>query len=119
MLNDLLIDADQKKEIVSAFRQRKNAEFDVLDHKVGRERSCVTSSLKLNINWVAPILEGDRSKLNELHFLLATTTKPLERLPSPKEIAEMIKSDTDREYFLNNLRIGIITREDFEISKFL
>jgi hypothetical protein len=119
LLNDSLVDANQKKEIVRVFKLRKNAEFDALDYRVGRERSCVTNSLKLNINWVTPILDGDRPKIEQLHFLLATATKPMEHLPSPKEIAETIKSDSNRKYFLNNLRNGIITREDFEISKLL
>jgi hypothetical protein len=119
LLNDLLVDVNQKKKIVSAFMERKNAEFNVLDYRVGRERSCVTNSLALNINWVAPILESDRPKIDDLHFLLATATKPMDSIPSPKDIAEKIKSDTDRKYFLNNLRNGIITRDDFEISRFL
>jgi len=119
LLNDSIIGVEQKREIVKLFRQRKNGKFDILEYKVGRERSCVTKSLKLDINWVVPILDRDRQKVDEFHFLLATATKPMDRIPSTKEIAETIKSDSERKYFINNLINGIITYNDFEISKFL
>ena len=119
LLNDSIIAADKKKEIVKLFRQRKNNVFDILEYKVGRERSCITKSLKLDINWVVPILESDKRKIDELHFLLATATKPMKSIPSFKEIAQTIKSDKKRNYFINNLINGIITYDDFEISKLL
>jgi hypothetical protein len=119
LLNDSIIDVDKKKEIVKLFRQRKNAGFNVLEYKVGKERSCITKSLKLDIHWVVPVLESDKPKIDELHFLLATATKPMSKIPSPQEIAQTIKSDNKRKYFINNLTHGIITYNDFEISKLL
>ncbi len=119
LLNDSIIEADEKKEILKLFKRRKNAVFDILEYKVGRERSCITRSLKLDINWVTPILESDKSKINELHFLLATATKPMKNIPSIEEIAGTIKLDKKRKYFINNLTNGIITYNDFDISKLL
>jgi hypothetical protein len=119
LLNDTIIEANIKKEIIKLFRQRKNQGFDILEYKVGRERSCITKSLKLDISWVSPILDTDKSKVDELHFLLATPTKPMTSIPTCKEIAETIKSDKKRNYFINNLTNGIITYDDFEIAKYL
>lgn len=119
LLNNSIIEADKKKEILKLFKQRRNAGFDLHEYKVGRERSCITKSSKLDINWVIPILESDKSKINELHFLLATATKPMKNIPSIEEIADTIKLDKKRKYFINNLTNGIITYNDFEISKLL
>ncbi len=119
LLNDLIIEESIKKEIIKLFRQRKNKRFDILEYKVGKERSCVTKSLKLNINWVVPILDRDKSKINKLHFLLAIATKPTKNIPTCEEIAKTISSDRERNYFMNNLTRGIITYDDFEIAKWL
>ncbi len=119
LLNDSIIETGKKKEIIKLFRQRKNNGFNINEYKVGRERSCITRSLKLDINWVVPILERDKPKIDGLKFLLAAATKPMKNIPSFKEIAETIKLDNKRNYFINNLINGIITYNDFEISKFL
>jgi hypothetical protein len=119
LLNDSIIDVNKKKEIVKLFRQRRNANFDVSEYKVGKERSCISKSLKLDINWVAPVSRNDKQQIDEFHFLLATATKPDNKLPSHKEIAQTIKADIQRKYFINNLINGIITHDDFEIAKLL
>jgi len=119
LLNDSIIDVDKKKEIITFFRQRKNANIDISEYKVGRERSCISKSLKLDINWVVPISGNDKQKIDELHFLLATATKPDYKIPSLKEIAKTIKADNQRKYFINNLINGIITHDDFEIAKLI
>lgn len=119
LLNDSIIDVNKKKEIVTLFRQRKNANFDVSEYKVGKERSCISKSLKLDINWVAPVSGNDKQQIDEFHFLLATAIKPDNKLPSHKEMAQTIKADIQRKYFINNLINGIITHDDFEIAKLL
>jgi hypothetical protein len=116
LLNDSIIEENIKKEIIQLFRQKQNEEFCTCEYKVGIERSCVTKSLRLNINWVVPILNRDKSKINDLHFLLATPTKPMSKKPTCKEIAERIVTDKERDYFINNLTHGIITYDDFEIA---
>lgn len=119
LLNDSTIEASVKKEIIKLFRQKKNDDVDTHEFRIGKERTCITKSLRLNINWVAPILSSDKAKIDEFHFLLATPTKPrpLDSIPTYDRIAETIKSDTTRKYFMNNLSHGIITYDDFEIAK--
>ena len=119
LLNDSIIDVNKKKEIVKLFWQRRNVQFDINEYKVGRERSCISKSLKLDINWVAPVSGNDKQQIDEFHFLFATATKPDNKLPSHKEIAQTIKADIQRKYFINNLINGIITHNDFEIAKLL
>ncbi len=118
LLNNSIIETSARKEISKLFKQQKNQEFNVGEYKVGKERSCVTQSLKLNINWVAPIFSSDKSKIDEFHLLLATATKPMATIPTFEEIADAVKSDR-RNYFINNVSHGIITHDDFEIAKFL
>lgn len=119
LLNDKKIEPNQRNEIIKFFIKRKNSKFEVNEYKVTPEKSCITESLKLNVNWVEPILESDAEKLNKFDFLMATATKPKNKLLTYKEIAHGIKSDNDRKYFINNLSNGIITNEDFNISKLL
>lgn len=119
LLNEPKIDENQKKEIIKIFRQRKNTQFDIKGYKVGKERSCISKSLKLDINWVAPVSGNDQQRIDEFHFLLATATKPDNKLPTYQEVAQTIKADKQRKYFINNLMNGIITYDDFEIAKLL
>jgi len=119
LFNDAMIDENIKKEIIKLFRSRKNTDFDINEYKLDREKSCVTKSLKLNINWPEPVLKADKLKLDQFHFLLATATKPTKPAISITEIATMVKNDTKRRYYINNLIHGIITSQDFEISKLL
>lgn len=119
LFNDSMIDENIKKEVAKLFRTRKNDNFDIKDYKVKGERSCITKSLKLDIRWVEPLTIQDRQELNKIHLLLATATKPMDKVPTFQEIANTIKDDTDRKYFINNITNGIITYDDFEIAKLL
>ena len=113
------IDKNRKKEIVTLFRQRKNKEFDINKYKIKNEYSCISESLELNIDWVAPISRNDKQQIDAFHILLATATMPDENIPTHKEIARTIKGDLVRKYFINNLINGIITYDDFEIANLL
>jgi len=119
LLNKNKVTTEHKKEIVSFFVKRKNSKFDMNEYKIRPEKSCVTKSLKLDIDWIEPILKSDTEKLNSFDFLLATATKPKNKLLTFEEIANGIKSDSKRKYFINNLSNGIITNQDFDISKLL
>jgi hypothetical protein len=119
LINDSIVNTKQKNEIVRLFRQKKSTTFDVNEYKVDKERSCVSKSLKLDINWVAPVLENDKHKVDGFHLLLATATKPDKIIPTYDKIAQTILGDTKRKYFINNLTNGIITYDDFEIAKLL
>lgn len=119
LFNDNKIDSNLKKEIIKLFRKRKNMDFNINEYKVSKEKSCITKSLKLNINWLESIDPNDSEKLNQFDFLMATATKPEpnNRLLTFEDIANGVKTDNERRYFINNLGNGIITQEDFEISK--
>ncbi|MDO9087577.1 MAG: hypothetical protein Q7U53_15320 [Anaerolineaceae bacterium] len=117
LTNESIIEASAKKGITKLFNQQKiNQKINTFEYKVGRERSCVTPSLKLDINWVTPLLSSDKNTIDEFHLLLATATKPMIKIPTYKEIAASINSDK-RKYFINNVTHGIITHDDFEIAK--
>jgi hypothetical protein len=120
LLNDSTIDANPKDEFVRLFRRQKgNTKFDIKDYKVDRERSCISKSLGLDIDWVTLVSANDKDKMDEFHFLLATATKPEQTIPRFSEIARTIKADTERKYFINNLTNGIITYDDFKIAHVL
>jgi hypothetical protein len=119
LLNTGTIPDNLKKEIISLFRKRKNIQFNIEDYKVTGERSCLTRSLKLDIDWIEAVIPEDKEKLNNFHFLLATATMPKKPISTKEEIAETIKTDNKRRYFINNLTSGIITSEDFEISNLI
>jgi|JI8StandDraft_1071087.scaffolds.fasta_scaffold138864_2 hypothetical protein len=105
-----------KNEIIRFFIKRKNLEFIIDDYKVYKEKSCITKSLKLNIDWLKPIDCKDNDRLNQFDFLFGIATKPTNRLLNYDEIAIGIKNDLERKYFINNIMNGIITQEDFKIS---
>jgi len=56
--------------------------------------------------------------MDEFHLLLATATKPMDRIPKIEEIANTIKADK-RKYFVNNVTHGIVTHDDFEIARYI
>jgi hypothetical protein len=117
LVNENKINKETKKEIIKLFKQRKNQQFIPKEYKVGREKSCVTSSLKLDINWPQALIPSDQIKLNQFDFVLGTATNPKNEVVTIDTIAKKIAADKDRRYFLNNISNGIITYEDFDIAK--
>lgn len=116
LINGEKISIDNKKQIISFFRKRKNQDFDIAKYKIKGERACLTKSLKLDIDWIKPILKSDENKINSFDVVFATATKPNAERLSIQSLAEKIWEDNDRRYYLNNIANGIITQEDFEIS---
>ncbi|MCH7514228.1 MAG: hypothetical protein IH947_09860 [Bacteroidetes bacterium] len=117
LINEKKINPEIKNMIVKCFRNKKNQSFAPKDYKVGREISCVTLSLKLNIDWIQTLVPSDQDRLSQFDLLLATATKPENEMLGIEKIAERIIADLERRYFLNNISHGIITYNDFEISK--
>lgn len=117
LMNEGKINVNTKKEIIKLFKQRKNQSFDPNEYKVGREKPCVTMSLKLDIIWLKTLSSSDQAKLDQFDCLFATATNPENKLITINEIATGIRADNDRRYFLNNVSNGIITYEDFEIAR--
>lgn len=119
MINKSRMGKDPTKAIKKIFKDRVTKFLVVNEYKIGREKSCISKSLELTIPWVEPISGNDQSKIDEFDFLLATATKPTTPSPAIQKIAQLIKSDTVRKYFMNNIENGIITQEDFSIVKHL
>lgn len=105
--------------VIKYFKKNKNMDFNYQDFKIGNEKIVVYPSLKLNIDSIVTVNENDESKLYNLDFLLATVTKPNIKINETKRLASLVKGDTKRQYYINNISNGIITGEDFEISKLL
>ena len=119
LLNDNKITGELKNNIVAFFKKRKNMDFNINDYGINGEKSCVTSGLELNIDCVKPINNEDILELDNFDILLATATKPNLQLNETKKLAGLIKVDTKRYYYINNISNGIITNDDNEISKLL
>lgn len=89
------------------------------EFKLGREKSCVCNNSELNIKWPPPVDTREKENLSRFHFLLATATKPkhknTSRYPTQYEIAETVKKDSKRFYFIQNVKSGITTSQDNSI----
>lgn len=119
MINKSRLEKDIVKSIKKIFNEKIIEPLDTSAYKVGRERSCISKTLELTIPWIAAVSGHDQSKMDEFDFLLGAATQPTSPQPNIQEIARLIKSDNDRRYFLNNIKNGILTHEDFNISKHL
>jgi hypothetical protein len=84
--------------------------------KLGREKSCVCSNSELNIKWPVPVDTREEEKLSRFDFLLATATRPRHknkpRYPTHSEIAQTVIKDSNRFYFIQNIKYGITTFQD-------
>lgn len=84
--------------------------------RLGTEKSCVCDNSELNIRWPAPVDTREKEKLSRFDFLLATATKPKHknksRYPTHSELAEAVKKDLKRFYFVQNVKYGITTFQD-------
>jgi hypothetical protein len=119
MINKSRVEKDVTKSIKKMFKEKVTEPLDTNNYKVGREKSCISNTLELSIPWIAPVSANDQFKMNDFDFLLGTATQPTSSQPSIQEITRLIKADNDRRYFLNNIKNGIVTHEDFNISKHL
>ena len=94
---------------------------DCDDYRFGREKRSLSTKGVLQIRWPEPLNSKDIVNLNELDFLIATITKPESRnrsqnkYPSILEIADSVKKDKSRKYFINNFSNKIITFQDIRI----
>lgn len=82
--------------------------------KIGREKSCIDKDGRLNINWLEPVDKRAMQTLNEYDIVIATATKPI-NYPSINELAENVKNETERYYFIENYKVGITTFQDLQV----
>lgn len=119
MINKSRLEKSVVKSIKKIFKDKIPEPLETSVYKVGREKSCISKTLELTIPWIAPVSGGDQTKMDDFDFLLGTATRPTTPAPNVQEIARLIKSDTERKYFLNNIKNGIVTHEDFKIATYL
>ncbi len=86
------------------------------NYKLGREKPCVNANSELNIKWPSPLDNREAQGLSKLDCLIATATKPEHKTkttyPSDSEVAQTVKNDTSRFYFINNIKHGVNTFQD-------
>lgn len=92
-------------------------EFNSNKFKQGKEKPSVTQFGELNIPWPAAIDKECEERLDELSFLLATTTAPTgDRYPNSKTLEKSIAEDLKRKYFVNNRNNKITTFQDHKFE---
>lgn len=88
---------------------------DINEYKIGSEKSVISESGEIKINWPKAIAKGDQEIINNIDIVLATCTKPnIDTYPSIEDLRKDIQADT-RKYFLKNIENGITTFQDRKI----
>ncbi len=125
LFNNSKIDKKIKDDILSSWeakissssKGRHSGDFKFLRN----EKSCITNKGELDINWVNPLDNRDLKKVSSFDFLISAVTKPkhnsgnMDHYPNVKEIAVSVNRDTQRFYFINNVKTGITTFQDIAI----
>jgi hypothetical protein len=88
--------------------------FNPKDFKIGHERPCIDHRGKLNFNWPMALDKRYEDIIESFNFIIATATKPTD-YPNITKLAEKVKSDSNRYYFIKNFKSGIITFQDIEV----
>jgi len=94
---------------------------DTSEYRVGKEKISITKNGELQINWPKAFDDIDNSKIDEIDFLIAASTKPKyeisdqKKYPSASEIAQLVRNDTNRRYFINNFFNRITTFQDVSV----
>lgn len=91
---------------------------DSSEYRVGKEKLSISKKGELQIHWPHSFDKGEESRIEELDFLIAASTKPKyqkegnTKYPSSNEIATSVENDLNRRYFMNNFQHGITTFQD-------
>jgi hypothetical protein len=93
---------------------KENGGFNPKEFKIGHEKPCVDKRGKLNIDWPMALDKRYEDVINGFDFMIATATKPT-KYPDITELAEKVRSDTKRYYFIENYKSGITTYQDIEV----
>lgn len=122
LFNNSKIDKKTKENILSGWGAKISAPSIGLppcDFKfLKNEKACITNKGELDIKWVEPVEKRDSQKVSRFDFLIAAATKPehntinTKRYPNVQEIAISVNNDTQRFYFINNVKAGITTFQD-------
>ena len=124
LFNTSKIEKIIKNEILCKWAKEffdNNGNSKMGNFKFSNERPCLTNKGELTIKWVEPVDEKDSNQVSNFDFLIATATVPnhkvnnYDKYPEYDVIANSVKSDTDRYYFINNVLSGISTFQDNKI----
>jgi hypothetical protein len=119
LFNPEKIDLNVKEKILEEWNRLDNIYKNCWrDFKLGRDKPCVRGNSEFDINWPPSVGTTEKEKLSRFHFLLATATilkhknKGASRYPIQPELAEAVKKDSKRFYFIENVKHGIATFQD-------
>lgn len=99
-----------KKLIKKYWSSRFGSGFNPNDYRVGKEKSVVSASGILNMEW--------QGRYGDLDFIIVTATKPnLNPIPSEDELSKLFSLDD--EYFQANYRVGILTYQDNKVLNWM
>ncbi len=91
---------------------------DSSEYRVGKEKLSISKKGELQIHWPNSFDKGEESRIEEIDFLIAASTKPKNqqqgntKYPSSNEIATSVRNDLNRRYFMNNFQHRITTFQD-------
>lgn len=95
------------------------------EYRVGKEKLSINKKGELQINWPTPVKRSDEKRIQETDFLLVASTKPKHKqkgnvkYPTPTELAESVRNDLKRCYFINNFQNSITTFQDNAVLNLL
>jgi hypothetical protein len=98
---------------------------DSSEYRVRKEKLSISKKGELQIQWPNSVDKGEESRIEEIDFLIAASTKPKyqqqgnTRYPSSNEIATSVRNDLNRRYFMNNFQHRITTFQDNSVINLL
>lgn len=116
LTNPKTINITQEKDLLDKWSNLLNnhGNFDHNEFRLCREKACINERGKLNISWPTPIDIRDYKRINSFDFIIATVPKPT-KYPDLIKLAENVKTDTTRHYFIENYKSGITTFQDINV----
>lgn len=104
----------EEKIVIERWKAEQETKFDFRKFRIGRERSSIDDNGKLNVPWPVCIDERNSKALDDIDFIIASTTVPTD-YPSNDALELNVRRDKTRYYFLNNLKNGITTFQDIGV----
>jgi len=128
LINKKKVDQKTYEQIIS--RWAKEFEIDgggkdTSEYRVGKEKLSINKNGELQIHWPTSVNRGEESRIKEIDFLIAASTKPKyqqkgnTKYPSSTQIATSVRNDLTRRYFMNNFHYRITTFQDNSVINLL
>lgn len=115
LFNNKNVKKNLQRELISIWQTIiSSAGFNHELYKLGNEKSCVRPNGSLNFSWPIPVDQRQAESINSYDFIIASVTQPTE-YPSNKKLANNIRNDKTRYYFIENYKRGITTFQDIAI----